>query len=131
MHTFLDIYLACASSRLWSVMVMICCNMSSNVLFSSLAVRSSRAILHMLRQAGVSGHAHPVRGVHQPGLIIHPRRCSLDSGDFFNSRLGEGKFLQELSLHSPFSFWMSGARLQHGERGEKAKLLLTAGLGEI
>lgn len=36
-----------------------------------------------------------------------------------------------LSVTPPFSFWMSGARLQHGERGEKAKLLLTAGLGEI
>lgn len=78
----------------------------------------------MLRQAGVSGHAHPVRGVHQPGLIIHPRRCSLDSGDFFNSSLGEGKFLQKLSPSLPLS--LSGClerayNMERGREGRKGK----------
>lgn len=83
----------------------------------------------MLRQARVSGHAHPVRGVHQPGLIIHPCRCSLDSGHFFlclpNGRnISENSFRNPLNSlrHSPFSFLISGARLQHGEgEGRKGK----------
>lgn len=75
----------------------------------------------MLRQAGVSGHAHPVRGVHQPGLIIHPRRCSLDSGDFFNSRLGEGKFLQELSPSLPLFFLDVRSALTTWREGRKGK----------
>lgn len=83
----------------------------------------------MLRQAGVSGHAHPVRGVHQPGLVIHPRRCSGDSCDFSDLAWEKGNSFGKLSLrHSPlFAFWMSEARLQHGEResGEKRQSSLS------
>ncbi len=73
----------------------------------------------MLRQAEVSGHAHPVRRVHQPGLIIHSRRCYLDSGDFFDSCLGEGKFLQELCPSLPPFLSGYQERAYNMERGEK------------